>query len=282
MKKLIGIIFLMSMFVLVGCSSQTSDTTKPVIFVSGGTEAMIQGGTFTEPIVSVVDNVDQDLEVTISGDVLNVNEAGTYTFYYDATDNSGNEANQKSFTVIVYAYTTDMDIINGGFESGDLSGWTILEMTGSSDAFKSEFVISENNRKEGTYFFDGSETDDDKVGAIKSSNFILGGSGWIQFRLGGGNDIENLYLGVFKASDDSMVAKFANTNPQKYGGNEFLVGYKFNLLTIPGLERGETLYIKIVDTKLENWAIIKIDDIKTFNLTEPSGTVYETVLNQIS
>ena len=91
-----------------------------------------------------------------------------------------------------------------------------------------------------------------------------------------------LDLGYEKISipdEDTLLANFKN---QKYGGNEFLVGYKFNLLTIAGLSRGETLYIKIVDTKLENWAIIKIDDIKTFNITEPSNTTYDTVLNQLT
>ena len=68
---------------------------------------------------------------------------------------------------------------------------------------------------------------------------------------------------------------------KKYGGNEFLVGYKFNLLTINGITLGEELYIRVVDTKLENWAIIKIDDIVTFNIKEPSSTIYETVLNQL-
>ncbi|PKK93727.1 MAG: hypothetical protein CVV61_03145 [Tenericutes bacterium HGW-Tenericutes-6] len=281
MKKLILFVLFMSMILLAGCSSDPKDATKPIIFVSGGTEAMIVGGTFIEPVVTVTDNVDKDLIVIVSGDELDIYNEGTYTILYDAVDKSGNEADQKSFTVIVYAYSSDMDILNGGFESGDLSGWTILEVNGSSDAFKDAFVISTTNRKEGTYFFDGSMTDDDKVGAIRSSNFVLGGSGWIHFRLGGGNDIEHLYLGVYRAADDTMIAKFANVNPQKYGGNEFLVGYKFNLLTIPGLERGETLYIKVVDTKLENWAIIKLDDIKTFHLMEPSNTTYETILNQL-
>ena len=68
---------------------------------------------------------------------------------------------------------------------------------------------------------------------------------------------------------------------KKYGGNEFLVGYMFNLLTVQGVERGDELYIKVVDMKLENWAIIKIDDIVTFNIKEPSSIKYETVLNQI-
>ncbi|VEU82416.1 immunoglobulin-like domain-containing protein [Acholeplasma hippikon] len=280
MKKLLLFVLNLMLFVIVSCGSE-KDTTKPIILLSGGKTAIIVGDDFIGPQVSVTDNADDSIEVVISGDTIDTTKPGTYTLYYDATDSAGNKANQKSFTVTVYAYISNMDILNGGFETGNLSGWTIESIDGKSDAFKDEYVISANNRKEGTYFFDGSKTDDDKVGAIRSSNFILGGSGWINFRLGGGNDVEHLYLAIYRASDDVMIAKFANTNPQKYGGNEILVSYKFNLLTIPNVKLGDELYIRVVDTKLENWAIIKIDDIKTFNIEEPSQTTYETVLNQL-
>lgn len=282
MKKIFLWITVLSFGLLVGCTQKETDNIKPIILVSGGTTAMITSGEFTPPSVVVSDNQDSDITVVVSGDTVNVNQAGTYTLKYNATDKAGNTAVEKTFTVTIYDYAPNMDIQNGGFETGDLAGWTIEQIGGSSDAFKNEFVISTNNRKEGTYFFDGSKTDDDKVGSIRSSNFVLGGSGWIHFRLGGGNDKDNLYLAVYRASDDSMVARFANSNPQKYGGNEFLVGYKFNLLSISGLTRGETLYIKVVDTKLENWAIIKIDDIKTFTIEEPTSNTYDIASNQIN
>lgn len=281
MKKIMLLTITIFLVMLAACTTTEADTTRPIILVNGGTTEIIVGGSFTPPSVVVSDNVDTDINVVISGDTVDVNTAGTYTIIYNAQDSAGNAAIEKSFTVIVYDFNEQMNIQNGGFETGDLSGWTIEEVNGSSDAFSDAFVISTTNRKEGTYFFDGSRTDDDKVGAIRSSNFILGGSGWINFRLGGGNDIETLYLAVYRASDNEMIAKFSNSNPQKYGGNEFLVGYKFNLLTVNGVTLGEELYIRVVDAKLENWAIIKIDDIVTFNIKEPSSTIYETVLNQL-
>lgn len=281
MKKIMLITITLCLIILTACSTTQADTISPILLVNGGTTEMIVGGTFSPPTVIVSDNVDTDIDVIISGDIVDIHTAGTYTIIYNAQDSAGNAAIEKTFTVNVYDYNEQMNILNGGFETGDLSGWTIEEVNGSSAAFSYAFVISTTNRKEGTYFFDGSKTDDDKVGAIRSSNFILGGSGWFNFRLGGGNDIETLYLAVYRASNDEMIAKFSNSNPQKYGGNEFLVGYKFNLLTINGITLGEELYIRVVDTKLENWAIIKIDDIVTFNIKEPSSTIYETVLNQL-
>lgn len=281
MKKIMFLMITIFLVMLAACTTTEADTTRPIILVNGGTTEIIVGGSFTPPSVVVSDNVDTDINVVISGDTVDVNTAGTYTIIYNAQDSAGNAAIENSFTVIVYDFNEQMNIQNGGFETGDLSGWTIEEVNGSSDAFSDAFVISTTNRKEGIYFFDGSRTDDDKVGAIQSSNFILGGSGWINFRLGGGNDIETLYLAVYRASDNEMIAKFSNSNPQKYGGNEFLVGYKFNLLTVHGVTLGEELYIRVVDAKLENWAIIKIDDIVTFNIKEPSSTIYETVLNQL-
>ena len=278
MKKFILCLSFCSL-VLMGCTS-TKDEKKPVILITGGTEAIIVGDTYELPSVFVTDDIDQDIKVNISGDTINPLVAGVYTIYYDAEDKAGNQADQKSYTLTVYDYQTDMDILNGSFETGDLIGWQIESINGQSDAFHADYVIDENNRKDGTYFFDGSETDDDKIGALRSSTFRLGGNGWISFRLGGGNDIETLFLGIYRASDDTLVTKFANSNPQKYGGNEFLVGYKCDLLQIEGMVLGESYYIKIVDQKLENWAIIKIDDIKTFHVIEPSSLTYETVQGQ--
>ena len=280
MKKILMLIMVGTVILLAGCTKKEVDNQKPIIIISGGSNAILVGQSFIAPSVHVSDNIDETIDLIVSGDQVDTSQPGTYTILYDAIDASGNQADQKSFTVTVYLYEANMDIVNGGFETGDLTGFTVLPIGDQSDAFSDAFVIDTVNRKEGTYFFDGSKTDDDKVGQLKSSNFVLGGSGWIHFRLGGGNDIDTLYLGVYRTSDDSLVAKFSNRNPQKYGGNEFLVGYKYNLLDVDGLALGESLYIKVVDSKLENWAIIKIDDIKTFNIIEPSSNTYDLAINQ--
>ena len=215
MNKISLLCISLCLIVLTACTTTEKDTTKPIILVSGGTTQMIVGDTFTPPSIHVSDNLDTDMRVVITGDTVDVNVPGVYTLVYNAQDTSGNSAIEKTFTVTVYDYNEQMNIVNGGFETGNLNGWTLEEVNGSSDAFSDALVINTANRKEGTYFFDGSKTDDDKVGAIRSTNFILGGSGWMNFRLGGGNDIETLYLAVYRASDNEMVAKFSNSNPQK-------------------------------------------------------------------
>lgn len=54
-------------------------------------------------IVSLTDNLDPDIEskLVIDSSKVNVNQAGTYYVYYDATDHAGNVAEQVVRTVTV-------------------------------------------------------------------------------------------------------------------------------------------------------------------------------------
>ncbi|MBR8645745.1 hypothetical protein KEH51_22325 [[Brevibacterium] frigoritolerans] len=52
---------------------------------------------------------------------------------------------------------------------------------------------------------------DDATGELHSSYFKLGGSGEINFLLGGGNDINTRYVSLVRASDDQELIRQANT-----------------------------------------------------------------------
>jgi len=67
------------------------DVTAPVVTLNGESEITIpQNGTYSELGATAVDDVDGDVEVTISGFVI-TSEAGDYTITYSAKDSAGNE-----------------------------------------------------------------------------------------------------------------------------------------------------------------------------------------------
>ncbi len=84
------------------------DTTPPQITLNGNNPLYISiGDDYSEPGYSAQDNIDGDItnQVVVTG-VVNTSAAGSYTKYYNVSDVSGNNAQQKTRTVIVETDTT--------------------------------------------------------------------------------------------------------------------------------------------------------------------------------
>jgi len=79
------------------------DDEKPVVTITG--EEIINlyvGDTYTEQGATATDNYDKTVTVAISGEV-STSTIGTYLVAYDATDEAGNNAEQKTRTVNISA-----------------------------------------------------------------------------------------------------------------------------------------------------------------------------------
>jgi hypothetical protein len=84
-----------------------ADNSPPIIQLSGSASMSLnQGDIYNEPGAIVSDNVDIGLDSIISGNV-NTNVPGTYTIKYNATDNAGNRAAEKTRTVTVRPSNVD-------------------------------------------------------------------------------------------------------------------------------------------------------------------------------
>ncbi|WP_238590776.1 GH32 C-terminal domain-containing protein [Paenibacillus beijingensis] len=151
------------------------------------------------------------------------------------------------------------NITNPDFEQGDLTGWTTV----SGNAFSNADVTSDTGwgwggpfNQHGTYhlwnFKDGG---DSQVGAIKSTTFTLAGSGWIDFLLGGGNDPDNLYVSLVRASDGAELMKATGFNDEAYT----------RVYWDASAYLGEQVYIKIVDNATGGWGHINTDDFHVYN-----------------
>lgn len=81
-----------------------SDTTAPVISLAGNATVTVeQGSSYTDAGATATDNVDGNLtaSIVVSGDIVDVNTAGTYIIRYDVTDAASNAATQVTRTVNV-------------------------------------------------------------------------------------------------------------------------------------------------------------------------------------
>jgi len=83
------------------------DDQAPVIVLNAPLSVTVDlGETYTEPGYTVTDNLDQSVQVIVSGTV-NSNALGTYTLTYTARDEAGNEA--TPLTRLVNVVSTDVD-----------------------------------------------------------------------------------------------------------------------------------------------------------------------------
>lgn len=170
--------------------------------------------------------------------------------------------------------SSQYEIKNGGFETGSLAGWTVV----SGTAFANEGVNSENvwwnenimYSRDGDYhygYYNPSAT-----GAMRSSEFILGGSGYISFKLGGCQDNTKTYLRFVAKTEtgDKEIARFSN---EQYLNFQF--PYVANGMRLLNLVQyyadfsayiGTTMYIEAVDTNDsdDDLGCMTIDSIQTY------------------
>ena len=85
------------------------DTTPPTITLNGDKNiSLFVGDSYTEEGATAIDNVDGDLNVTISGSV-DTNKEGNYTISYSAVDKSGNRASKTRTITVATTNNSEID-----------------------------------------------------------------------------------------------------------------------------------------------------------------------------
>lgn len=213
-------------------------------------------------------------------------DAGKYTFTYDSyTDEYtaivfdvtvGYGASEPlSFTYTLNVRnTTAYRIKNGGFETGNLTDWTMTGNIGevsSATGYWGTAVGSEILfQKEGTYFFHGRENKNDDIGTLSSSTFTVGGSGYITFLLGAGGHWESQYIEIVDADSNTVLEKYSNhrfVDAGGYEGDEYkisgetLIKYKADL----SAHRGKNVFIRVVDNHRDGGiGMMMVDNFVTY------------------
>ena len=172
---------------------------------------------------------------------------------------------------------TPFILVNGGFENG-LDGWTLVGNIGNVSN-ETSYWTNENDGngyafgKDGEYMFSAyapgaSET---AVGTLTSSTFIVGGSGFVTFKVGAMKDGNYVYVDVVDNETKEILARYYNglwadtTDGVKSGCT--LVAYKADLSEFAGKE----VFFRISDNADENYGLFFVDSFNTYYITEPEG-----------
>ncbi|MFA6780979.1 MAG: glycoside hydrolase family 125 protein [Bacilli bacterium] len=168
---------------------------------------------------------------------------------------------------------SEYQISNGGFETGDLTYWDVLE----GEAFSNEGISGDemvndsiSYGKQGAYFFKGREIEgrDGYEGRVRSETFLVGGAGYMTFYLGGGLNPGLTYLSLFDSASHLEVKRYANhlfNDPDfnAQGGDyyvENLVPYYADITDL----LGASLYVVLVDQSTDNYGYLSVDGIVTY------------------
>ena len=164
--------------------------------------------------------------------------------------------------------TNANQVSNGGFETGNLAGWTVTEgeVNLGNAVSGAEFGWSgASYNHSGNYHFDGmGSAAEDKTYTVKSTDFVLGGAGVISFKLGG----RAATLRVYDKTSGVCLAEYKNTafadvehaHVEKGNRSLTMTTYYADLSQYIGM----TLYIELADTETSNWGVAHFDDIITY------------------
>ena len=171
-------------------------------------------------------------------------------------------------------------VLNGDFESGDLTGWTLdgdMGYVSGQDVFWKNADKPYN--KDGRFLFSGIEdvmgSMEAAHGTLTSSTFIVGGCGYITFKLGGGYN-QNCYIEIIDAETGTAIAKYHNDNESHNEGRMFI--FKADLSAFMGSE----VYIRVVDNASAEWGCLAVDSFIThYESIEdlPEATLIDNKLN---
>ena len=201
-------------------------------------------------------------------------------------------SNDESFTLsgiveVVSPVFVDQDptpftLANGGFENG-LEGWTLVGNIGGISSDKNYWVNDPESAEGFAFGMDGDRmfsayaegAGEKNVGTLTSSSFIVGGTGYVTFKLGAMKDGRYVYVDVVDAETKQILARYYNglwaekTEGVKSGCT--LVSYKADLREF----MGKSVFFRLSDNAVSDYGLFFADSFNTYHTTVP-GDEYNT------
>lgn len=161
------------------------------------------------------------------------------------------------------------EIVNPDFETGDLTGWTVVGDDMSSRVkWEVNYWHKDPINKHGHFHFWG---DDMLKGSILSSEFVLGGSGEISFMIGGGKQ-DNQYVSLIDADNQTELMRTRN--------EWFSESESYTRVTLDASAYlGKRLRVLVADNVAAGgWQHINVDDFQVYqeHLIQLSNPGFET------
>lgn len=191
-------------------------------------------------------------------------------------------------------------LINGGFETSDLSGWTVLYGDSYDDdsvSSVSAFSFKDDDRHQeipvnqtGNWYLSGKGYDGKRsfarTGAIQSSDFVLAEDGILSMKLAGGAlargkgtdalmkpEEKICYVGVYLACNDQMIARQTNdyflehtesyVNVNQYKNGVYNTDNFVEYRLDLSKYANQLIYIRIVDNDTDSYyGYLSVDDIR--------------------
>ena len=168
---------------------------------------------------------------------------------------------------------TPFTLVNGGFEDG-LNGWTLVGNIGGVSSEKAywngDFGMDGNN------MFSAYATDDEAaVGTLTSSSFIVGGSGFVTFKVGAMRDGNYVYIDVVDAETKEILARYYNGLWERDVTHCTLVAYKADLSEF----MGRSVFFRVSDNAASDYGLFFLDSVNTYYTSEPEGFNDATPVN---
>ena len=232
-------------------------------------------------------------ELTVSGDSFRF-DYGKYTdtvsfevFTVTASFDTDGEKRSVNYTYkLALTDTTAYRLSNGGFENG-LDGWTVIGNIGSVSTDKSYWPSDPESLFGYEFGMDGNRmfsayapnAEESAVGTLTSSEFTVGGSGFISFKVGAMKDGNYVYIDVVDAQTKEILARYYNglwaerTDGIKSGCT--LVAYKADLSAF----MGKRVFFRICDNADSGYGLFFLDSFITYYESEPVGFNDATPVN---
>lgn len=229
-------------------------------------------------------------EITEGFDAVDMSAPGYYHVTYGATYEG--KTVEATFTVVAMADRNS--VANGGFEAGNLAGWTVIaDNWGIVDGHASGVISAatywgENlpYNQAGDYHMDGWNNGiaEPEGWQLKSTNFTLAGSGFISVRMGAAAAAVRVYtadgteIGYYKQNRFNDTS-FPNVGPGN-GSWADMGTYVMDLSAYIGQE----LYIVLCDEVIEGgWAHGFFDEVVTYYETAPDyANLYDSVAQSVT
>ena len=191
-----------------------------------------------------------------------------------------NAADVPEYTVATNKVESIYNVMNGGFETGNLLGWTLVSGEVPGRVTDIDYFWNDANRvigKDGNYSFTGVELNPDngnlegRIGTLRSNTFVLKANSSISFKLGGCRSqvdqcttcleaglqaCSHVCIRIVNAETGEVIAWY--TNPDR--NDATLIDYTH----VIGNATEVACYVELVDDATSNWGLLGLDSINVY------------------